>query len=62
MSDNVNQEEQKSTVIVDGSVVSIEEFSQIREEINRDSTRRLKEVSPGIYRIIMRLNENAVAG
>lgn len=48
---------EETTVTVDGYEVSFEEFYSIREQIESDPNQKLKEVSPGVWKTLSRLND-----
>lgn len=49
--------QETTQVVVDGTPVSPEEFAQIKEQVNSDPNKKLKEVSPGEWRTLQKLDE-----
>lgn len=55
--ESATQENTATTVIVDGQEVSLVEFHTIREQVDSDPNKKLKEVSPGVWKTLSRLTD-----
>lgn len=44
-------------IILNGKVISLDDFERIKEEVNNDASKRIIEVKPGEYRTIERMRD-----
>lgn len=48
---------EEKKILVNGRPVNQEEFIKIQEDVNNDPNKKLKEISPGVYKILEKLED-----